>query len=279
VSDSPPHAAYLASPEVRDAIGKALRRRGVGTVDTEDLTQDVIERALRTSQPPPNLQECVALVRKIATDLAIDHSKLARGRAKYNAGPYENPDDVPALAPTPGQERDPIDAGRQLEVLNREIAAGNLTARQLSIVERNAEQASHAEIASQLQLAPQTVRNELGAARRVARQSWATYLAAALFTSIALLVWFRSEPEKVSAGNPYADPLQRFEEQRDLALVACDRQLWKACLDGLDQAAKGDPVGDSDPRVQQARAEAQKHLAESPKPNEPAPGSSQPSPK
>ncbi len=260
-NESPPHAAFLATPEVREAIGKALRRRSVRAVDAEDLTHDVIERALRTSQPPPTLQECVALVRKIATDLAIDKFKIDRGRAKYDAGPYENPDDAPARAAQSGEERDPIDARRQLDVVRQQIESGNITARQASILARDAQDTPHAEIASQLQLAPQTVRNELGAARRTARQSWATYLAAALFTSVALLLWFQRRPEPVAAHYPQS---YAAKEERQKALGACDRQLWQDCLAGLARAAELDPAGDSDPRVQQARAEARKHLAEPP---------------
>ncbi len=118
----PPHAAYLVAPEVREAIGMVLRRRGVPAVDSEDLTQDVIERALRTARPPESQGECVLLVRKIAKDLAIDTFKSARARGKYNAGPYENPDEAPARAPSAGEERDPIDAARQLNVVQQQIA-------------------------------------------------------------------------------------------------------------------------------------------------------------
>src|ERR1700722_19130949 len=42
------HAAHLASPEVREAILAALKRRGVPDADVEDLAHDVIERALLT---------------------------------------------------------------------------------------------------------------------------------------------------------------------------------------------------------------------------------------
>ena len=61
------HAAHLASPEVREAILAALKRRDVPDDDVEDLAHDVIARALVTPSPPPNLEECKALVSKMAS--------------------------------------------------------------------------------------------------------------------------------------------------------------------------------------------------------------------
>jgi DNA-directed RNA polymerase specialized sigma24 family protein len=271
----PPHAAYLVAPEVREAIGMVLRRRGVPAVDSEDLTQDVIERALRTARPPESQGECVLLVRKIAKDLAIDTFKSARARGKYNAGPYENPDEAPARAPSAGEQRDPIDAARQLDVVEEQIRVGNITARQASILASSALDMPHAEIASELKLAPQTVRNELGAARRTVRQSWAAYVATALFATIALWFWVSRQPKVAaphieptaptpssSAPPASSSPLGVAQEQRRGALHACDEKRWQPCLDGLDQAARLDPAGDAALAVQKARAEARSHLGD-----------------
>ena len=257
----PPHAAYLVAPEVREAIGMVLRRRGVAAVDSEDLTQDVIERALRIARPPESQDECVLLVRKIARDLAIDKFKSARARAKYNAGSYENPDEAPARAPSAGEERDPIDAARQLDVVQHQIAIGNITARQATILASSALDTPHAEIAAELRLAPQTVRNELGAARRTARQSWAAFVATGLLATIALIFWIarESEPPKVATPPP-PDRLELGQEERRVALHECDEKRWQRCLDGLDRAARLDPAGDADPGIQKARAEARSHL-------------------
>lgn len=256
-----PHAAFLATPEVREAIGGVLRRRGVSAVDAEDMTHDVIERALRMARPPQSQDECLRVVRKIAHDIAIDAFKSRRGRAKYDAGPCENPDEAPAGGSVSAEGRDPIDAARQLAVVQHQVEIGNITERQAAMLERAAMDTPNAEIAAQMNLAPQTVRNELVAARRTARASWAAYLAAALFTSVALLVWLHSRPNDIAKG---PSPQQLAAWQRRDALDDCAEQRWKACLDGLDEAARIDPKGDSAPAIVKARDDARKHLSSQP---------------
>lgn len=273
----PPHAAYLAKPEMRDAIQDVLRRRGVRAIDSEDLAHDVLERALRVSRPPQSRDECLSLVRKMAKDMAIDSFKLRRGRAKYNAGPYENPDEAPAHAPTPGEERHPIDAARQLDVVGQQIASGTITARQASILASNALDIPHAEIAAQMNLAPQTVRNELGAARRTARASWASYLATSLLAVVGLVIWQMTRaPEPVSAPSPYPPPpevdagsdasmheeLSPAQRYRREAAEFCGHGRSRDCLDDLDIAAGLDPAGDSAPDVQHMRETATRILRE-----------------
>jgi DNA-directed RNA polymerase specialized sigma24 family protein len=256
-----PHAAFLATREVREAIGMVLRARGVNALDVEDLTHDVIERALRMAQPPQSQEDCVRVVRKIAKDMAIDAFKLRRGRAKYDVGPYENPDEAPAGGSATGEGLHPIDVARQLAVVQRQVEIGNITERQAAMLERAAMDTPHAEIASQMNLAPQTVRNELVAARRTARASWAAYLATALFASVALMLWISRRPPDVAKA---PSPQQLAAMQRRDALNECAEQHWKACLDGLDEAARLDPVGDSAPDVVKARDDARQHLAPKP---------------
>jgi DNA-directed RNA polymerase specialized sigma24 family protein len=256
-----PHAAFLAAPEVREAIAMVLRRRGISAVDAEDLTHDVIVRALRMAGPPQSQDECLLAVKKIARDLAIDAFKVRRGRAKYDAGPHENPDDAPAAGSASAEGRHPIDVARQLAVVQREIESGNITARQAATLASDAMDTPHAEIASQMNLAPQTVRNELVAARRTARASWAGYLATALFASVALLLWISRQPGDVAKA---PSPQHLAAQQRREALSDCAEQRWKACLAGLDEAARLDPPGDAAPDVVKARADARAHLAPTP---------------
>ena len=54
---------------------------------------------------------------------------------------------------------------------------------------------------------------------------------------------------------------------RDEALDLCGKAAWVACKDKLDEAARLDPAGESEPRVQKARADIQS--AERPGPNAP----------
>jgi len=56
---------------------------------------------------------------------------------------------------------------------------------------------------------------------------------------------------------PVASPDQRTaEELRKRAFDACNREQWKECLAGLDEAKRLDPAGDEEPAVQAARKHA-----------------------
>lgn len=268
-----PHAAHLAMPAVHDAVERVLRRRGLPTADIEDLRQNVLSRALVAAPPPPTLEECIALVRKIARDAVIDHFRSRASRAKYDAGPYENPDDRASADSGADDALDPIDARKRLDVVRSQIHAGNITARQVEIIASAADGVPHPAIAQRLNLAPQTVRNELSAARRTARGSWAVYVGAALFAAGGFLLWFFRDRAPVAHREPeirpddtafprHPTPLELARDMRRRALHECDVGRWVECLAGLGQAAELDPVGDDDPRVQQARKIAAPHILE-----------------
>ena len=89
-------ATHFASAEVRAAIGAALRKKYVGSSDIDDLTQEVLVKALALRDPPATLPECVALARKIANDLAVDRMRQRRMRSRFFDGPSEHADDTAA---------------------------------------------------------------------------------------------------------------------------------------------------------------------------------------
>jgi DNA-directed RNA polymerase specialized sigma24 family protein len=266
-SDRPPHVAWLVLPVVTSAIESTLRRRGVRGADLEDHRQAVLERAYLAA-PPASCDECVALVRKIAREMAIDTDRKARRRSRVDVGLCEDPDErVPADA---ADATDVVDARRQLAFLQSEIASGNITDRQVAILAKAVDEIPQAEIAAQMQLAHSTVRNELSAARRAARMSWAAFSAAAVVGVFAFLL-SRNEPPKAGSAPPYhpdesgTPPEQTTEEMlqivRRKALDECDKQEWAACLEDLDVARDVDPAGDNDEKLQRARAMATQHVA------------------
>jgi hypothetical protein len=55
---------------------------------------------------------------------------------------------------------------------------------------------------------------------------------------------------------PSSSDLERAAALRRVALDACALQRWKACLEGLDDARRIDPAGESDPTVRTARESA-----------------------
>lgn len=77
-------------------------------------------------------------------------------------------------------------------------------------------------------------------------------LAAAACFAAFLLVNLTLEPEPVSHRR---GARAIAEDDRDMAEASCALKDWAACKDRLDEAAKLDPKGESEPRVQKARAE------------------------
>ena len=54
---------------------------------------------------------------------------------------------------------------------------------------------------------------------------------------------------------PHPTPHEAADSLRDEALDSCLRAAWVACKDKLDEAARLDPAGESEPRVRKARAD------------------------
>ncbi len=77
-------------------------------------------------------------------------------------------------------------------------------------------------------------------------------LAAAACFAAFLLVKLTLGPDRVSHPR---DDRTIAEADRDMAEASCALKDWAACKDRLDEAAKLDPAGEREPRVQKARAE------------------------
>jgi RNA polymerase sigma factor (sigma-70 family) len=254
--NQPPHAVWLVLPHFAGTVESILRRRGVREADVEDLRQNVLERALKVS-PPASEAECMVLVKKIATGVAISEWRKRRRRSVVDTGLCEEPDAQPA----PDAEHDrehPIDVQRRLDVVRDAMDSKAIDARQAAILAQVIDEVPQSEIASQMKLAHSTVRNELAAARRTVRAKWALYAAATALVALGLVLWYQStEDDHVASPPPQHQPDP--DEARKLrleALSACDHQQWAKCLDLLDEAGLDDPAGDGDPSVQKAREAA-----------------------
>jgi hypothetical protein len=91
--------------------------------------------------------------------------------------------------------------------------------------------------------------------RRPPRVVW--LLAAALgvaIAAIAVLAIVR-RPGNLASGVPWPTPHETAETLRDQAVESCEKSAWAACRAKLDEAARLDPAGESEERVQKARRE------------------------
>jgi hypothetical protein len=94
--------------------------------------------------------------------------------------------------------------------------------------------------------------------RRPSRVVW--LLAAALgvpIVAIAVLAYVR-RPGNLASGVPWPTPREMAEKLRDEAVENCAEGAWAACRGRLDEAARLDPGGESEERVQKARGEIAK---------------------
>ena len=70
----------------------------------------------------------------------------------------------------------------------------------------------------------------------------------------------RSSPASTTSGNtrdeaPRPTRHEAAENLRDEAMDRCAQAAWNACRDKLDEAARLDPAGESEPRVKKSRAD------------------------
>ncbi len=111
-------ARALTDPGVAKVITKMLRDQGVPAWDLEDARQDVYAKALkaiRRGRAPAETEEMKNFCVKIAEEHAIDVLRKADVRALVVVDDCR-PEELVPLRPSRVQ-RDPVDAGRQLEVL------------------------------------------------------------------------------------------------------------------------------------------------------------------
>jgi DNA-directed RNA polymerase specialized sigma24 family protein len=163
--------SFLTHPEVAASIRGALIAHGFELQDIEDATQDVYVKVLEALPKGTlvidDLRAMKALCAKVATNHAIDTLRKADRRKRDFLAPV-NPDEYTPLEYGVAQ-RDPVDAGRQLEVLAQLFREGRMPENGVDILEGIASRCTHEEIALDLGIADRVVERRLGVMRRVFR--------------------------------------------------------------------------------------------------------------
>jgi DNA-directed RNA polymerase specialized sigma24 family protein len=162
--------SLLATATVRADVTVVLKQRGVHPDDLHDLVQETLARALAVHSPPRDLAECMLLTRVIARNVAVDHVRRRIVRQRHHSSAA--PEDQPARDDPFADPRDPIDRRRQLTLMMCDPERGGLSPRELAIVHAVSERVPQAEIAAELGVCHQTVRNELWRARRFFQATW-----------------------------------------------------------------------------------------------------------
>jgi DNA-directed RNA polymerase specialized sigma24 family protein len=263
----------LADQGLRRALAAMVRRR-VPPHEVDEIVQATLADACAAKTAPTETDALERWVRGIARHKVADYHRRARREV-----PVES-EELVAAHLTDGSAHDAADLLRWAEREGRSESENTI-----DWLLREGDGEKLESIARDANLPAARVRQRVSRLRRHFRARWAAQIAAAL--ALGALAWFLLRPRErerpitpvftapvsVSSSAPPPPPPPLPDpaiELRRVALEQCVSKQWQACLDGLDQAAKLDPAGDTSVEVQGARAAAKKALAPTPKPK-PAP--------
>jgi RNA polymerase sigma factor (sigma-70 family) len=162
---------FLTHPEVTEAVASLLLASGVRKQDVQDGVQSVYVKVLRAfskgTAVPDDLGAMRALCVTVAKNHVIDERRKAATRKKYVVGRCD-PEEYTPLE-YGAEQRDPVDAGRQLEVLAQLFREGRMPTDGVDILEGVASQCTYQEIADDLEISAWAVRGRLDTMRKVFR--------------------------------------------------------------------------------------------------------------
>lgn len=168
---SDPIQRWLPHPEVARAVCAALLAGGMPPGAVEDGLQDVYVKALAAfhdrTPVPADLHAMKAYCATVAKNHAIDR----RRKADRRRGELDEDKDVEQLAPgrDRARERDPIDAGRQLDVVVSLLRQGRMPRDGAEILEGVASRCSYKEIAQALDITEELAKWRMREMRRIYR--------------------------------------------------------------------------------------------------------------
>ena len=168
--NQPAYVQSLLHRETDNAICGTLVVHGWEEQDLQDGLQEVRLRTIRRfaqgTPPPGTLDEMKAFCAKIARDYAVDCLRKKKFRDRYDVGLCEFPDDYSPLSPA-FEERDPVDASRQLDIVKQLFAEAVMPDNGWEILLDVASEATYPEIAEDLELTVDTVRGRMRKMRKL----------------------------------------------------------------------------------------------------------------
>jgi DNA-directed RNA polymerase specialized sigma24 family protein len=213
LADTTPCAAH---PDFVRYVQAALRRRGTPQREMDDAIADVQTGAIaaaRRKRMPANLEEWKALGLTVATRWAMKRRRKLKVTRKYDAGLCGEPDRY--LTPTLHWEhRDPVDTKRYLAVLKELFDAGEMPEDGEHILQGEAYEVPHEELAQELGISRKTVDKRLF----VMRERFYARLAALgmlVFALLMLVAILNRDPGEVAAPAPSAAPSTTPVEEGD----------------------------------------------------------------
>ncbi|MBS2013505.1 MAG: sigma-70 family RNA polymerase sigma factor [Deltaproteobacteria bacterium] len=267
MSQSPAHVPF--GSDLRAALVAMVKKR-VPESEVEDIVQQALTEAIESPHAPKESEAFRRWIFGVAKHKVIDYHRRA-GRETF---------DMPDVA---GNAAPHVEADL-LRWAERNIPEGTENQKTLDWMLREGEGEKLESIAASEKMPAPRVRQRVSRLRRHLKDNWQREVAllAALGVVIGVVVFLfvRSKDDPSINRDPnVADP--RVFELRKNALDQCAKSQWKECVDGLDEAKRLDPAGDTAPAVQRAREDAKKALTPPPAPSsnlEPAPTTAPPEP-
>jgi DNA-directed RNA polymerase specialized sigma24 family protein len=256
-------AKLLTHADVTKTIARILRCAGVRAQDMGDGVADVQVRILHALRNRPQLlwpttvEAWKALGIRATKSHLYDQWKKAKRRAELgDVGVVVENSDEHAAETRRLSERDPLDHEKGLKLLDEiltESKKGDLDARILDALLDDKDQA---EIAAELGLSHQQVRDRV----RVLRATFGAKVTAVLGAGalgLFLLLKGPTEPRYYALAPDTvfteASPEEESADLRDMARQSCQASSWDRCIELLDEAARLDPAGDQAPAIQAVR--------------------------
>ena len=229
-------------PDLRAALIAMVRKR-VPDSEVEDIVQQALAEAIESPHAPQESEALRRWIFGVAKNKVVDYHRRA-GRESF---------DMPDVAGTPA----PHVEADLLRWAEKNLPDGAENQKTLDWMLREGEGEKLESIAESEKLPPPRVRQRVSRLRRHFKENWQREVAllAALGVIVSALVVFilhKDKPDEIT--HEVVDP--RAEPMRRLALEKCANKDWKNCVDGLDEARRLDPAGDTKPEVQKARQAA-----------------------
>jgi RNA polymerase sigma factor (sigma-70 family) len=256
----------LADPALRRLLEDFVRRRVPGP-DVDDVVQTILLDALASRARPEGGEDLRKWLLGIARHKVVDHHRRAV---------REPASEIPDIEAGP----DPIEARSLARWAEEQAASTDDAQKTLDWMAREGEGEKLESIAAEENVPAARVRQRVSRMRRWMKERWLAELAAvAVLAALAFVAWrFLRRPDELEMPEARPDdpkgvpslaptapsPLERARELRADALRKCDALAWQACLDGLDEAARLDPAGNTAPDVAAARERAEEALKSPP---------------
>jgi DNA-directed RNA polymerase specialized sigma24 family protein len=238
-------------PDLRNALVAMVRKR-VPESEVEDVVQSALAEAVESPHAPAEPEALRRWIFGVAKNKVVDYHRRA-GRLSYELPELEG-------KPAPHVEVD------MLRWAEKNLPEGDDAQKTLDWMLREGEGEKLESIATSEKVPAPRVRQRVSRLRRHLKQNWQKEVAllaavGVLISAIVFLLLKKREPEPIAH-----DPIPLHEKIRKDALGLCERGEWKKCVDGLDEAKRLDPAGDTRPEVVKARDQADRALTPPPPP-------------